>query len=708
MLFHVNIILWKVGCKKMKKIGTRIISLVVACSVAMSLMVGITSIVGSRKVVKEEALTSLNYATETYAKDYNENLDFYETTATAIKQMVDATIDPTKLSQKDYLTNYTDNTLGPVIERITTDMTESLGIFVAFDSQYSGKTEGIWAALDENGDIQKALPTAFTGEDADNPKFAWYFDSIKQGSGLWSDIYVNNAGQNVITYSTPLIVNNKSVGAIGIDLNIDQIIENIENIKLYETGYAFLLNQDFDFLIHPTLDNTSNLGSINDNNYIEVAKNIQEANSGVITTEFFGQDGIMSFSKLNDKKVLVSFTPEREIFSNVNRIIYIILGMIIIATVLTAVIAFIAGKRIADPIIFITGMLEKTSKLDLADIDQTKGVSRLANRKDEIGRVFRATEVLRQEMRYIISKIEETTNKVMANTKNVTTATVETTQSINDVAKTVEELAEASMLQAQDTESSSSKLSKLAEKIKVAVEDGDMVVKSSMRAQMRTEEGTKSMDDVVDKFNITNHSAKELVKNVDSLTTNSKLIGTILSTIMSISEQTNLLALNAAIEAARAGEAGRGFAVVADEIRKLSEETKKSTKSIEDILNNIQNEVANTKENMDLSELALGDANKTLELAKKAFLDIHQATISSISGIKGLNQVLETVNEDKDEVTVAIQSISSVTEETAASTEELSASMEEQLATMINISNSAQNLTQTIGELEELVARFNL
>lgn len=692
----------------MKKIGTRIISLVVACSVAMSLMVGITSIVGSRKVVKEEALTSLSYATETYAKDYNENLDFYETTATAIKQMVDATIDPTKLSQKDYLTNYTNSTLGPIIERITADTTESLGIFVAFDSQYSGKTEGIWAALNEDGSMQKALPTAFTSADAGNPKFAWYFDSIKQGSGLWSDIYPNNAGQNVITYSTPLVVNNKSVGAIGIDLNIDQVIENIGNIKLYDTGYAFLLNKNFDFLIHPTLDSTSNLGSINDNSYVEVAKSIQEANSGVITTEFFGEDGIMSFSKLNDKKVLVSFTPEREIFSNVNRIIYIILGMIVIATILTAVIAFIAGKRIADPIVFITGMLETTSKLDLADIEQTKGVTRLANRKDEIGRVFRATEVLRQEMRYIISKIEETTNKVMANTKNVTTATVETTQSINDVAKTVEELAEASMLQAQDAESSSSKLNKLAEKIKVAVEDGHMVVKSSMRAQMRTEEGSKSMDDVVEKFNITNHSSKELVKNVDSLTTNSKLIGTILSTILSISEQTNLLALNAAIEAARAGEAGRGFAVVADEIRKLSEETKKSTKSIEDILNNIQNEVANNKENMDLSELALGDANETLELAKKTFMDIHQATLSSISGVEDLNQILETVNEDKDEVTVAIQSISSVTEETAASTEELSASMEEQLATMINISNSAQNLTQTIDELEELVAKFNL
>src|SRR5262249_4330011 len=74
--------------------------------------------------------------------------------------------------------------------------------------------------------------------------------------------------------------------------------------------------------------------------------------------------------------------------------------------------------------------------------------------------------------------------------------------------------------------------------------------------------------------------AQETDGRIGKLSLAAQEIGEVVKLITAIAEQTNLLALNATIEAARAGEAGRGFAVVAAEVKSLAGQTAKATDEI--------------------------------------------------------------------------------------------------------------------------------
>jgi methyl-accepting chemotaxis protein len=82
--------------------------------------------------------------------------------------------------------------------------------------------------------------------------------------------------------------------------------------------------------------------------------------------------------------------------------------------------------------------------------------------------------------------------------------------------------------------------------------------------------------------------AQETDGRIGKLSRAAQEIGDVVKLITAIAEQTNLLALNATIEAARAGDAGRGFAVVASEVKSLASQTAKATDEISNHIASMQ------------------------------------------------------------------------------------------------------------------------
>ena len=691
----------------MRKIGTRIILIVLACSIGMAVIVGGVSMLKSKKVIEKEAKANLLSTSQTYGENFDQDLILFENVVDNLNYILEGTIDLSMLEEEGYLDEYSKRNLVTVVESMAEDIDKAAGVYAAIDPKYTGRTEGIWAAVQE-GELVSSIPTNVSGMSEDDPDGSFYFDAIKSGTSQWSEIYVNNAGQSVKTYSMPIVIEGETIGTVGIDLSVDELINTIEGIELYDSGYAYKVNQDFNFIVHPEFTMEDSLETVEDGRYDGLVDAIKANESDVVEIKDSGENEVIAFTTLHDGNALVLKAPQAEILQEMYSTIYLIIAVIVGASILAAILSIILSGRISKPIVRVTEILETTSNLDLTDIPEDKESKKIASRKDEIGIMFNATVVLREELRGIIRAIESTTDNIVENTGDLNTATQETNHSVADVTKTVEELANAAMEQALDTENGANKLQTLSEEIEEAVENGKIVSSSSMEAQRINEEGSQAINSMVDKFEIVNESSQTLGNNIEMLLEESNSIGEILTTIVEIADQTNLLALNAAIEAARAGEAGRGFAVVAEEIRKLSEQTGGATQNIEKILQNIKGEVESTKGNMNLSEEAIKEANESLEESRSSFEQIYAAMETSIGAIESLEDQLGTVDSGRAEVTGTIENISSISEETAASTEELSAAMEEQAATIEIISGNTDNLNNIIHELEDLVDRFKI
>lgn len=115
-------------------------------------------------------------------------------------------------------------------------------------------------------------------------------------------------------------------------------------------------------------------------------------------------------------------------------------------------------------------------------------------------------------------------------------------------------------------------------------------------------------------------------------------IGVTLKLISDISTSTNLLALNASIEAARAGEAGKGFAVVATEVGNLANSTQESLKTVQRVIERVQQNVNDITTQVEENAAKLGTQNEYFANVFKGMGDISELLKESVTAVETMGE----------------------------------------------------------------------
>lgn len=513
----------------------------------------------------------------------------------------------------------------------------------------------------------------------------WYVQALKE-----KDVIITNpiedaiTGELIVTVAKPILDGNKTIAVLGLDLSVKDLEKNIENTIVGESGTLTLVDSEGKVVV----DSKQVIGD--EFRWPELLLDVQSGNRDIklYTEESKGQTdkyyvvgtmvdnvGWYVLANINEGDLLMQST---EVLLVVSKI-----GLIIL--LLAIVIAVFFGVSLSKPI---NKLMTQLSYVSRGNFTTFEGI----NTGDEIGGMSSSMNTMIAQIGSLIRNLKGLGEQLGSSAESLTVTSYKTSDSANQINKTIEEIAIGAQRQAESTLLSAEIANNLQENILTCQRHTDLMLADSVRIATVKNRGVDALKQLEGK----NDSVSEANVNIDvsitKLSASISEVSRLLESVMSIASQTNLLALNASIEAARAGESGKGFAVIANEIRLLSTESSRFADDIKQMIDAIESDSNQTEKALKTVKLIADEQNKALEYVSSSFEEIDQAVCGVENNIREMAGSIDILSENKEIMMKEISSIAAVSQQTAAATEEAVAVIQQQGDDVMSVSDSAAEL----------------
>jgi len=302
-----------------------------------------------------------------------------------------------------------------------------------------------------------------------------------------------------------------------------------------------------------------------------------------------------------------------------------VVGMLIVATLLTFLSAWLLTRSIVKPIDQALVAAEAIAEGNLTQPIHAEG-------HDEAARLLLAMQKMQGKLRDTLQRISGSATQLASAAEELNSVTDEGARGLTQQNNEIEQAATA--------------VNEMTSAVEEVARNAVSTSEASRDATTSASDGRDLVMETVSAIERMSGDVQSTADLIGLLAAESRDIGKVLDVIRGLADQTNLLALNAAIEAARAGEAGRGFAVVADEVRALAHRTQQSTSEIERMIGSIQ---GGTEQAVDSMRNSTERAESTLNIAKGAGMALETIN-GAIVQINERNLVIASAAEEQAQV----------------------------------------------------------
>lgn len=412
------------------------------------------------------------------------------------------------------------------------------------------------------------------------------------------------------------------------------------------------------------------------------------------------REQIESVSTMIDQKVQTIEKNGNEIIARGEKSLMVVVGLSVTAVIVSVAVAFVLSNEISSKIKIIKermGLIADGS-LNIEPIE--------ISGRDELAELSVATNTMHEQLTAIVVNILDSSEQLAGHSEELTQSANEVKIGSEQVALTMQELATGSEAQASNASALANVMETFNEEFKIVSKNSLRVADASRKVINQSNESEQLMDLSSQQMEKIETIMKEAVNKMQSLEFQTQEITTLVRLIQNIADQTNLLALNAAIEAARAGEHGRGFAVVADEVRKLSEQVAVSVKDITGFVGKIQNESRDVSVSLEQGYTEVKAGAEQIQRTTDVLNEMESSLNSMIQNILLVSDKMSSLTESTASMSVAIEEIASISQESAAGVEETSAASQQINSSMEEVSINSEQISGLAEMLHAIVSHF--
>ncbi|MGN0513922.1 MAG: methyl-accepting chemotaxis protein [Lachnospiraceae bacterium] len=489
---------------------------------------------------------------------------------------------------------------------------------------------------------------------------------------------------------------------IVVDYSSDAIARVLQNLNLGDKSLsAFITADGRELLLNGDKVATEGDFSFVNQTYFKDAMS-ENAAMVIDYVKHENEDWLFMVSRSNKNgSAICAMIPVSKVNTGANAIRQVTLVTVIVSCIIAVVVSIFIIAGITYTINQIGKKLKVVSGGDLTvTIDENRG--------DEFSVLVKNIADMVKNSRNLIVQVLKTTENVSASTNSLADASESFAESNEQIAAAVDEMDTGINQQAHDSQNCLALMDELSSKITLAVDTVRNMNVITNDTKDIISEGMTTMDELSVKSSDTTNITRNVMVNIKNLEQSLEEVEKFVATINNIAEETSLLALNASIEAARAGEAGRGFAVVAQSVSNLSYGTIEASRHIQNVMQQIKEFANETVSVAAQAEEIVSRQAETVNNTIDVFGNMNNYLEGLIREIDSLEKNIESMEKHRNDTLTAVESISTVSQETAASVSVVNDSLKKQREMAGNLHKSTVELEERARELTEAVNAFKI